>query len=198
MDRSASLITVAVAAVLAVGVSVLLVLGGSKKQSASTDLPGLQDSKAPWAPEYSGLAQRIQSLRVPPPGTEKYHVHTRLAVVVDGKQQPVPPNIGLNPPARLFSAIHTHDDSGIIHIESDEPFEVKLPDVFTIWGVKFSKSQLGGHKNNDKDTVQVYVNGTKVDDPEGYVLKPHDNIVVGYGAVGSFPTTITVPFPPGL
>lgn len=195
MEKKQTIILVVVALVLAVMVSTLLIFSGSQKQGPGN---GLQETKAPWQPEYGHLAEHLQTLGIPPPGTEHYHIHARLAVFAEGKQQPVPANLGLYQTAGVFSALHTHDTTGVIHIESDQPFEVKLSDVFTIWGVKFTDTQVGGYKNDGTNTVQVFVNGKQIEKPTEYAVQPHDDIIVGYGAPGSFPTTFPDAFPPEL
>lgn len=100
----------------------------------------------------------------------------------------VPANIGISPAAGIESPLHTHDTSGVIHIEAGQPHDFRLADFFTIWGVGFSDTQLGGYHNASDRTVQVFVNGQAVADPVGYVIHARDNIVVAYGALGSFPT----------
>lgn len=196
-----NVIVIGIGAVVAIGVSVMIVAGsnGSTDPTASNgSLQGLQETEAPWQPEYKFLAQRIEATKIPPPGRETYHVHARLHVYVDGKQTPVPMNIGLNPQARLTSALHTHDAEGIVHIEADAPRDVKLSEFFTIWGVKFTKDQLGAYKNQADKTLQVFVNEKPVEDFENYLIKPKDEVIVGYGSPGSFPTKPPKPFPEGL
>jgi hypothetical protein len=178
-----------------VGVSALIVSSNSSGGGQS-GVSGLSEAKAPWPPNYTGLATRLRDLNIPPPGNETYHIHARLSVFVDGKQVPVPANIGLG--GGSPSALHTHDDSGIIHIESDAAFPAKISDFLAVWGVKFSNTQLGGYKNEGSKTVQVFVNGQPVQNPQTYELKPHDSVVVGYGAPNSFPTNDPTPFPSGL
>lgn len=201
MEKTQKLILIGVAGVVAVGMSVLLIVGGNTNSSSQggNASAGLQETPGPWQPEYQNLASRIKALNIPPPGTEKYHVHARLKVYAEGKELPVPANIGLSQQSQLFSALHSHEQDGIIHIEADNPFEVKLSDYFTVWGVKFSSDQLGGYRNAADKTVQAYVNGNKVDDPASYVVKAQDSIAVGYGAASSFPPNpFAEPFPTNL
>src|SRR3954453_15081258 len=117
-----------------------------------------------------------------------------LRVYVNGQQEPVPANIGIDPSGAFLAALHTHDDSGIIHMESDSAYPFKLGQFFDMWGVKFTPTQVGAYYNQGKNTLQVYVNGKKVADPVKYQMKPHDAIVVAYGAPGSFPTKFTPKF----
>lgn len=196
-DKRMTYWIVGVGLTVAVSLGLLVGLSGSGSKSGGS-LSGLQETEAPWKPEYKFLAERVKAANIPPPGRETYHVHARMNVYIDGKQVPVAENIGLSQTPRVMSALHTHDAAGIIHVEADAPRDVKLSEFFTIWGVKFSKEQIGAYRNTADKKVQVFANGKPVDDPENYVIKPKDQINVGYGAPGSFPAVQSEPFPPDL
>lgn len=151
-------------------------------------LPGLQETPAPWAPEYTHLVERYQALQFPPNGNESYHIHALLHIYANGQPITVPANMGISAAARLESPLHTHDTSGVIHVEAAYPFPFRLADIFAVWGVAFTDHQLGGYTNTAQEQVQVHVNGQQITDPAHYVIKAHDNIVVAYGTPGSFPT----------
>jgi hypothetical protein len=151
-------------------------------------LPGLQTTLAPWQPEYDHLVERYTALNFPPNGNESYHIHALLHVYVQGQPVTVPANIGISAAAQLESPMHTHDTSGIIHIEAGQQFPFRLADFFAVWGVVFTNQQLGGYINSGQETVQVFVNGSHIADPSTYEIRSHDNIVVAYGRPGSFPT----------
>ena len=162
--------------------------GGKKAVSGSGVLAGLQATPAPWVPEYSGLSTRLQALNLPQ-NEGAYHVHAVLRVYVNGQQVPVPAKIGIEPEATSMASLHTHDSTGLIHIESSEKYPFTLGQFFTIWGVKFTNTQLGGYVAGNGNVLAVYANGKPVANPVGYVMNPHDDIVVGYGKPGSFPTS---------
>ena len=187
------------AVVAAVAVVVVLVAGGggsgSAKSSASN---GLLTTRAPWPAVKDGLPQRAAALGLPQPSDTIYHVHARLRVYVDGKPVTVPANIGIDPSTGFLDSLHTHDTTGIIHMEAVRPYNFTLGQFFTVWGVKFTSSQLGAYKVGGGKVLAVYANGKKVANPTGYAMKARDNIVVGYGRPGSFPTRISGPFPAGL
>jgi hypothetical protein len=199
----------ALAAVVVIAVVVILVASGGggddKSSSASTgsdsssqSAEGLQTTPAPWQPETQHLADRFEASGLPQSGSESYHIHSMLRIYINGKQEPVPANIGIDPSGAFLAALHTHKTDGIIHMEADAPYPFKLGQFFDIWGVKFTNTQVGAYYNQGKNTVQVYVNGKKVANPVGYVMKPHDAIAVGYGAPGSFPAKFDAKFPPGF
>jgi hypothetical protein len=147
--------------------------------------PGVRATAPRWQPEYAHLAQRIKLLGLPPVGKEKVHHHALIHIYNDGLLVPVAPNIGIHKPA--YSSVHTHDQTGVIHMESDVPHKFTLGNFFEIWGVRFGKASLGNLVNDGDKQVHVYVNGKPVADPVHYVMRDQDNIVVGYGTDDSFP-----------
>jgi hypothetical protein len=173
-------------------VVVLIAAGGggaSPRVGGSGATAGLQATQAPWPPQYSGLASRLAALKLPAQSDSGYHIHAMLRVYVNGTQVPVPANVGIDPNATSLAPLHTHDTSGIIHIEATERYPFTLGQFFTIWGLKFTRSQLGGYVAGHGEALSVYANGQPVQNPAGYVMNPHDDIVVGYGKPGSFPTS---------
>jgi hypothetical protein len=158
---------------------------------------GVQATPPPWQPEYSHLAERLKAMDLPKLNEQIFHIHSLLRVYVNGDQVTVPAEIGLDAQDQVFSPLHTHDTSGIIHMEADQKFPFTLGEFFAVWGVKFSNDGIGSFTDNGNDTLQVYVNGKKISDPVNYVMQEHDNIVVGFGKPGSFPTNPPANFPPG-
>ena len=191
------------AAAAIVAVVVVLVAGGgggggsdssttasNSGATTSSNLPqdGLRTTKAPWAPEYSLLAQRLTDLNFPDQSDIGYHVHAALFVYVDGKQVPVPANIGIDPQGRFIAALHTHDTSGVVHMEATKPYPFTLGEFINVWGVDFSDQNLGAYHAGNGKVLQLWVNGKQVSDPVNYKMKPHDVMILGYGKPGSFPT----------
>ena len=160
--------------------------GVASAGSVGSATAGIRATKPPWSPEYAHLQQRLKALNLPPVGNESYHTHALLHVYVNGRPVTVPANIGL-PLKGRFSPIHTHDTSGVIHMEAAHPYPFTLGDFFIVWGVRFSSTQLGAYTNSAHNRVWVYVNGKPIRYPKSYVMKAHDNIVVAYGKWSSFP-----------
>ena len=158
---------------------------GSTKQDSSAIEGALQETAGPWRPLTDGLVERVNKLNFPPVGNESFHQHALLQLVLNGTKQTVPADIGLG---QIESPLHTHDESGAIHMEAARKYPFTLGQFFTVWGVKFSSNQLGSYKNTAEQTVQVYVNGKLVDNPVNYQLQEKDKIIVGYGKTGEVPT----------
>jgi hypothetical protein len=163
--------------------------GSSAKAPAGLTIsgPGLQTSKPPWPPEYAHLAQRLRTLGLPPGGKETFHIHALLHIYVDGLLVPTAANIGLDPAKKLESSLHTHDRTGIVHMEAPHPYKYTLGDFFSVWGVKFGPDQLGGLRGYGGNHLHFYLDGHRLSNPAAHVLHNNDRIVVGYGADNSFP-----------
>lgn len=160
--------------------------------------PGIQTGAAPWQPEYAHLPARLAALRLPPNGDESYHIHAHMAVYVDGQPVTVPADIGISAAAGLESPMHTHDTTGVVHIEASQPSNAFTLGAFLdLWGVSFTGDQLGGYHNTQDKAVHVYANGQPITDPARYPLHRHDDIVIGYGSPNSFPHAVSFTWPDG-
>jgi hypothetical protein len=174
--------------------------GGSKSPSSSAGsgvTAGLQATAAPWAPEYNQLPTRLNAMNLPVQSDVIFHIHAMLRVYVNGKQVPVPSQIGIDPQGQFLAPLHTHDASGVMHLEANQVYPFTLGQFFTVWGVKFTDTQIGSYVSNGTSTLSAYANGKRIADPVNYRMRAHDLIVVGYGTPGSFPTSYQATFPAG-
>jgi hypothetical protein len=121
-------------------------------------------------------------------GTMEYatlHVHTHLAIFYHGRQMQVPQFIGFTPnlTGGCLYWIHTHDASGIIHIEAPDlnppqggPYTLGM--LFDIWGQPLDRQVVAGFVG----PVTAYVNGEKYDgDLRAIPLRAHQQIVLEIG-----------------
>ena len=84
--------------------------------------------------------------------------------------------------------LHTHDTSGVIHIESATRQPYTLGQVLTEWGVALTATQLGGLHADATHVLAVYVNGKRfVGDPATLQLEPHLEIALWYGPSSQTP-----------
>jgi hypothetical protein len=127
------------------------------------------------------------------------HIHAHVDVLVDGHAVEVPADIGIDRSNGSISPLHTHDGSGVIHIESPVKRQFSLGEFFTEWGVGLSANNIGGLRPADGKTVRAYVNGAQcTGDPAAIMFGPHDEIAVVYGvpqAGANIPAKYD--FPPG-
>ena len=192
----------AVLASLLVGLLAALAAGcGSSSPAASTSTapaapraaglvisgPGLQEGSGPWQPEYAHLAERKREMKLPPVGDEKFHIHAALHIYKEGILVPVPADIGIETAKNVETSLHTHDATGVIHMETVKPYKFTLGDFFKVWGVELGPEQVGGLKGLGGDRLHFYVNGHTFTNPAAYVMHNGDNIAIGYGTDSSFP-----------
>jgi hypothetical protein len=186
---------VVVAAVIAV---VALSGGGSSNDGKNGPGPtGLQNTPGPWGPGSDGVEQRATKLGLPDPSDTVFHIHAQLSVYTDGKKQTVPANIGIDQASQFLTSLHTHATDGVVHMEAVQPYKFKLGQLFTIWNVPFSTTQIGSYHAGNGLVLQTWVNGKQVKDGPNYAMKRHDKIVIGFGKPGSFPTKSNFKFPAG-
>ncbi|MDE2572507.1 MAG: hypothetical protein KGM44_08315, partial [bacterium] len=89
------------------------------------------------------------------------HDHLHVTLIFDGVQVALPRYIGivLKPNSRgCIYWLHTHDATGIIHIESPNPGGAyTLGQFFGIWGQELAADDVAGHTGE----VHAYVNGVE-------------------------------------
>jgi hypothetical protein len=187
-------IALVVVAVIA-GISAIgLANSGSKQEKLTGNLPSIvaSDPKAeaaktapPWAaPTDVEARANLAGLSVLPNEMLARHDHVHLDVWADGKKVTLPAYVGIAGGANAtgLTSLHTHDDSGVIHIESPAGERHTLGQVFIEWNVYLSADQIGSLKAGSVKTFTVYLNGKKfVGDPSTIELKAHQEIAMVYG-----------------
>lgn len=122
------------------------------------------------------------------------HHHEHLDVYVNGRPVTVPALVGIDEQGGFLTELHTHDASGIIHVESPVRRSFTLGQFFCEWGVKLSANCLGPYRGR----VAWWVDGLRMQgNPALLPLRQHQEIVI---AAGRPPTTVptSYAFPPGL
>jgi hypothetical protein len=152
------------------------------------DLPGLQTGKPPWPNDGATLSGRIGALNLQALSKEAlaFHIHQHLDVYVDGTHVTLPQFLGFGfypatNKAQFITEMHTHDSSGLIHVESAHHLNYVLGQLFGEWGVRLTSKCLGSYTGSCNN-LQWWVNGKKrVGNPARLILKPHQEIVISTG-----------------
>jgi hypothetical protein len=168
-------------------IAIVALSGGDDKGDPATAQKGLQETQGPWPPLVEGLRDREEALDLPGLSESIYHVHAQVKIFVNGKQQTVPNNIGIDPGGDFLSSLHSHDEKGIIHMEAVEKYPFTLGQFMTVWGVKFTPTQLGAYRVGQGLVLETYLNGKKVPNGPDTVLKQSDRVVVIFGKPNSAP-----------
>jgi hypothetical protein len=155
----------------------------------ASGLPGEQTGAAPWGPGNGpNLTGRLKAIGLPALPQEYFnvHIHQHLDVYVDGKHVTVPAYIGINFGQQYISPIHTHDNSGVVHIESPQVQTFTLDQLFGVWGVRLTPKYIGGYRATKAKPLHVYSNGKLVKgDFRLLPLRAHDEITIVYGRTPS-------------
>jgi hypothetical protein len=133
----------------------------------------------------------------------KMHVHAHLSLFYQGEQIAVPAGIGIVGPFHAkdgfvgdgqgFYWLHTHDATGIIHIESPDDRAYTLGNFFNIWGQPLNSKNVAGLNG----TVRAFVDGKPyTENIRDIVLKAHEKITLVVGKPVPAPPRYT--FPQGL
>lgn len=95
----------------------------------------------------------------------KNHLHAHLSIFYKGMQIAVPRGIGIIKPFHVVNGfveggkgyywLHTHDASGIVHVESPKDQSYDLGNFFDIWGQPLEMHNVAGFKGR----LHVFVDG---------------------------------------
>ena len=150
-------------------------------------IAGCSPSVTPSAPPTSNVPCGPSEVLV-------HHEHAHLTIVIRGQLRTVPANVGIT--ATQICWLHTHDTSGIIHVEAADNRTFTLGDFFGVWRQPLSATVLGGERAGSGEAIQVSVNQQQYTGaPETIVLRDKQDIVLQLG-----PPNLQIPsfvWPPG-
>jgi len=164
-------------------------------------LPNLKQSLLPWSTQTGTLKDRLNIIGLSALNSEgtTLHIHQHLDLYINGQAVTVPQDIGINNLAGFISPIHTHDTTGIIHVESPTVQTFTLGQFFDIWGVRFTDTCIGGYCNQGDNKLKVFSNGQELQSGFRFLpLTAHQEIVVRYGSNNQTPSPVPTAynFPP--
>lgn len=134
-----------------------------------------------------GQGQPIQGINCRKELLNQFHHHVQLSLFVNGQQIALPKGTGMKNPghnqfiyhAACFYFLHTHDQTGIIHIEPRTDTTYTLKNYFAVWGMPLDANGFAGYSG----PVAVYINGTLQPgmDPNTVTLTPFEEITLVIG-----------------
>ncbi|HLI09790.1 MAG TPA: hypothetical protein VKV40_24735 [Ktedonobacteraceae bacterium] len=118
-----------------------------------------------------------------------YHIHAHVSIYINGKLSQIPQYVGIASDGSCYYWLHTHDTSGVIHIESPTQKNYTLGNFLDEWSQQFSSlgypSELGLTSG-----WQVWVNGKPYSgDFHNITLTAHELITLAYDSPGVKPDT---------
>lgn len=159
---------------------------------------------------------RCVSLPLPRTEGDAQHIHPYLRIVINGQPVTIPAFIGfraLPGGGACLEPVHTHDASGIVHIESPSPTQTyTLADFFTIWRatyntvdiqgtrypVRYTLTELLGHRTDSQHFIRFLVDGARSLAGPGLVLNALDYCSAAATGPPCAPTAVGDPYPPVL
>ncbi len=106
------------------------------------------------------------------------HIHSYLVIIINGEPITIPANIGIT--ETCIRPVHTHDSSGMIHVESPVSYPYTLHDFFLVWGFPFDSTHIMSYQVDSTHTLSMTVNGVANAQYQNYVMHDQDRIVITY------------------
>jgi hypothetical protein len=107
------------------------------------------------------------------------HIHVHLHIIINGYEEVIPTNTGLDYVQNTGHLLHTHDTLNIIHIE--DPYRVRdfhLHDFFDIWGQPFTANRILSYDVTPGNPITMTVNGMPNTDFGNLLLADEQDITV--------------------
>lgn len=148
-------------------------------------LPGTDPGDGDTA--TGGQGQAVDGLPCDSGEQLMFHVHAHLYILNDGISQPVSQHVGIVGQPLLpkcFYWLHTHDRSGLVHMEAPHPQPFTLGQFFDTWGQPLSVTQVARLTVPAGQPPTIYVDGKAyVGDPRQIELKRHTQVVIELGKI---------------
>lgn len=122
-------------------------------------------------------------------GQEGVHFHAHVSLYINGKRVLVPANVGIAPDGSCQYWLHTHDESGVIHIEIPSGVSVTFGNFLDIWAQQFRQLEYPSQLS-DPVGWRVYVNGQPfTSDFHTIPLHSHTLLTLAYNSPDVKPDT---------
>lgn len=135
-----------------------------------------QNNNDPSDSSTLGIPKNISGITCDETEHLLYHNHTMLIIKNQEQNVTIPSDIGIIPNDCLFW-LHTHDDSGIIHVESPNEISFTLGQFLQVWNSFDNASIIEDILQNKSkgDVLILLENGTVVDSVNNIVDIPLRN-----------------------
>lgn len=175
--RSIGLGTIAIAVVVAVAAIVGVL--------AWTSRPDPIEPQANFG-NNGATGKPVDGIKCSTQESAAFHIHAHLDIFKNGRKVAVPQDIGI--PGQCLYWLHTHDKSGVIHVESPIQRTYTLGNFFDIWGAPLSKKKVLSFDTGSSEPLRIYVNGERYKgDPRKVPLKAHEEISLVIGKMKGKP-----------
>jgi hypothetical protein len=119
------------------------------------------------------------------------HYHAHIDLIYRGQPATITAQTGIT--GSCFYWMHTHSESGVIHIEAPKDSanrQFTVGDFFAVWGQPLNSRQVATFPVGRGDQVKVWVDGKPYTGrPEKIVLRSHTQVVIEIGPTFVDPPT---------
>jgi uncharacterized C2H2 Zn-finger protein len=108
------------------------------------------------------------------------HWHPKLTIKLNGQQQTIPANLGA---VGVHQPIHTHDTTGTLHYENNNPTPENMPLRYffeRVWRKTFNSTCILDYCNDDSGDVKMFINRKQSFEYENYIPKDKDEIIIEF------------------
>jgi len=139
-------------------------------------VPGTIDSQDHWPAWAGGGRDTVDGVACLI--NEDYHIHALLTIYKDGVRLAVPDSVGRGGGGCTYE-LHTHDKTGILHIETNVPKQFTLGQFFSVWRQPLTATGAAGLPGQvryyiiDNETLTRYTGN-----PAEIELKAHREVVI--------------------
>ena len=118
-----------------------------------------------------------------------YHIHVHVSLYLDGQPTPISAQVGIPTDGSCLYWLHTHDTTGVIHVESPTQRTYTFGQFLDLWGTQFLQLKYP-NQLSQPDGWTVYVNGKLYKGNfRNIPLNAHTLITLGYNSPGMKPDT---------
>ncbi|HII38192.1 MAG TPA: hypothetical protein HA354_06805 [Candidatus Poseidoniaceae archaeon] len=115
------------------------------------------------------------------------HDHSMLSIYINGQQTEIPTNLGIytdicNQDGASMHTVHTHDDTGRLHIETAADVDMPLGVFFDIWGVHFNETGIFDYRVSNTHELIMTINGVANYQFDDYLLVDGEEIAIIFQA----------------
>lgn len=159
--------------VVAIAVVVLSQTRGGPHAVATATPPSVATAAPTLARRIDGIPCNNENIA--------YHVHAHVQLVFEGHNVAVPANIGIDDNTCVYY-LHTHDNSGELHIEAPTHRYFTVGNFFDIWGQPLSSRRVASLLLRPGQQVRTFLNGRPYRrDPRTIELRAHRLIALEIG-----------------
>lgn len=119
-----------------------------------------------------------------------FHIHAHISIYINGNLAVIPQNVGIASDFSCLYWLHTHDTSGVIHMEAPSTHSFILGNFLDEWKSRFGQLSYPSELDSAARQWQAYVDGKLfTGDFRSIPLNQHTLITLAYHSPGVQPDT---------